>query len=439
MKLRLKQLTIDPQIQSRAALDAFTIDQYASSLRRGENFPPITVFCTENKDYLVTDGFHRVEAHRQAGLKEIETSIVKGTRRDAVLYSACANTTHGRPRSNADKRHAVCMLLQDPEWKTWSDAEIGRRLAVSDRFVAKLRDEPTPNGSKIRKVKRGDAIYEINTARIGASRKITPKARDILSETTIPESTGLVDAIAGLPEAMQFPIAAKLADGCVSIGAAQRLLDAEAAADIKAAVRVAFAREFNNLKEKSENGQVAYKTAYLNLEHFSHPQQVIDFVESPPFRQFKNCFGRHAHLYLKTPNGLLSPACRLLEAFGFRQIATIALCSVLAAPRQNAFNSDFLLFGVTEGIFSTKGGPRELSLRVHSDRRKEYRDEIGSYGRPRPDDAVELIEALSPGPYLRLFYNKSITRKNWHSIGSLPKVEADEQNRGALFDTKASA
>ncbi|EWY35857.1 hypothetical protein N825_32650 [Skermanella stibiiresistens SB22] len=39
-----------------------------------------------------------------------------GSRRDAVPHAVGANARHGLPRSNADKRDAVMILLKDPEW-----------------------------------------------------------------------------------------------------------------------------------------------------------------------------------------------------------------------------------------------------------------------------------------------------------------------------------
>jgi hypothetical protein len=41
-----------------------------------------------------------------------------------VLYTVGANATHGLRRSNADKRRAVSMLLDDPEWAQWSNLAI---------------------------------------------------------------------------------------------------------------------------------------------------------------------------------------------------------------------------------------------------------------------------------------------------------------------------
>ena len=61
-------------------------------------FPPVIVF-REGDDYWLADGFHRVAARRQAGIRHIEAEIREGTKRDAVLYAAGANAHHGLRRT----------------------------------------------------------------------------------------------------------------------------------------------------------------------------------------------------------------------------------------------------------------------------------------------------------------------------------------------------
>ena len=69
-----------------------------------------------------------------------------GTERDALLFSISCNGAHGLPRTNADKRKAVLLLLADAEWGQWSDGQIARRCQVSQVFVSKLRKGASHNG-----------------------------------------------------------------------------------------------------------------------------------------------------------------------------------------------------------------------------------------------------------------------------------------------------
>jgi len=67
--------------------------------------------------------------------------IHKGTLREAVLFAVGANGTHGKPRTNADKRRCVEMLLKDKEWKARADLWICHVAKVSKRLVKDVRDE----------------------------------------------------------------------------------------------------------------------------------------------------------------------------------------------------------------------------------------------------------------------------------------------------------
>ena len=91
----------------------------------GADFRAHSVFY-DGQAYWLADGFHRVRAAQEAGLAGINADVRQGTRRDAVLFSAGANAVHGLRRSNADKRRAVETLLNDEEWRAWSDNEIAR-------------------------------------------------------------------------------------------------------------------------------------------------------------------------------------------------------------------------------------------------------------------------------------------------------------------------
>jgi hypothetical protein len=86
------------------------------------------------------------------GKDAIDVTIWHGTKRDAILYSTTANSTHGLARSNGDKLRAVSILLNDPEWGRWSDREIARHCAVSQPFVGKVRSsEPRFPGCRLPK------------------------------------------------------------------------------------------------------------------------------------------------------------------------------------------------------------------------------------------------------------------------------------------------
>ena len=173
--LPLANIILDNQVQSRQAVDRCVIEEYAEKMREGTEFPPVVVF-SDGEALYVADGFHRVEAARLAGLDAIAADIRQGARRDAVLYAAGANASHGLRRSNEDKRRAVGMLLADPEWSQWSDREIARRAGVSHVFVGRIRSGLSGNGYQIdaKVVSRGGTVYEMNVSGKSAQQAAEP-------------------------------------------------------------------------------------------------------------------------------------------------------------------------------------------------------------------------------------------------------------------------
>lgn len=67
--------------------------------------------------------------------------IRQGKKRDAILYSVGANASHGLRRTNEDKRRAVLLLLEDDEWKLWSNVKIAEQCCVSDWLVSSVDKE----------------------------------------------------------------------------------------------------------------------------------------------------------------------------------------------------------------------------------------------------------------------------------------------------------
>lgn len=101
-RLNLSKITVDEGIQPRSQLNKTVIAEYSEAMQAGAKFPPVTVFY-DGFQYWLADGFHRVRAKKLIGGRKILTEVVRGTRRDAILYAAGANTMHGLQRTNADK------------------------------------------------------------------------------------------------------------------------------------------------------------------------------------------------------------------------------------------------------------------------------------------------------------------------------------------------
>lgn len=136
--LKIEAIRVDGGTQMRAKLCEATVEEYTRLFKSGAKLPPVDVFF-DGTDHWLADGFQRLTGAYDAGLQTIQAVVHKGTQRDAILFACGANSDHGLPRSNADKRRAVETLLNDAEWVKWSDGKIAEAAAVSRPFVSDVR------------------------------------------------------------------------------------------------------------------------------------------------------------------------------------------------------------------------------------------------------------------------------------------------------------
>lgn len=161
----LDSIRRDNHIQQRVGgLQTPRVREYAKAMREDANFPPIVVYY-DGQDYWLADGFHRVAAAEEAKRKKIEADIHPGTYRDAILHAVGANAAHGIRRTNADKRKAVLTLLQDREWRQWSDHELARVTHTTQPFVSKVRHQALDGDTST--LRKGADGRIINTGNIG--------------------------------------------------------------------------------------------------------------------------------------------------------------------------------------------------------------------------------------------------------------------------------
>jgi hypothetical protein len=168
--IALDEIRINERVQARAQIVLKVVDKYTKAMREGAEFPPLTVF-QQSDTCILADGFTRYAAAKLAGRTSINCEVRAGGLRDAILFAAGANATHGCPRSTADKHCAVLKLLNDDEWCKWSDREIARRCHVGHQLVAELR-EVTGRATSERKFrsKHGSAS-KMNVEKIGKKPK----------------------------------------------------------------------------------------------------------------------------------------------------------------------------------------------------------------------------------------------------------------------------
>jgi alkylated DNA repair protein (DNA oxidative demethylase) len=177
MLLNLDLLRLDEAIQTREVREGEALDLLREIYRDDPaELPAVIVYRDEEGVNWLADGFYRYRAASEAGAREIRAEVREGTKRDAILYAAEANK-HGQSLSSAEKRRVVQRLLQDPEWRLWSDRQIARHTGTSHVFVGDVRKgldlEASLSGNDFqiapatRTVQRGTTTYDMDIANIG--------------------------------------------------------------------------------------------------------------------------------------------------------------------------------------------------------------------------------------------------------------------------------
>lgn len=121
-----------------------------------------------------------------------------------------------------------------------------------------------------------------------------------------------------------------------------------------------------------------------------------------------------SHLYLWVPNALLREGLAVMDAWGFTYKTNIVWkkCRKDGGPDGRGVGfyfrnvTELLLFGVRGKLRTLAPGRRQVNL-IATQKREHSR---------KPDEAYDVIEACSPGPYLELFARYG--RPDWRSWGN---------------------
>ena len=137
-ELSLSEIDIHGGTQSRAATNDEAVGSYADEMEAGTVFPPVAVYFDGAKHWLA-DGFHRYLAAKRTGREMIAADVREGSRTDALRHALGANAANGLFRSNADKRNAVEIALE--EWPDLANPVIAELCKVSTDLVRRCRTE----------------------------------------------------------------------------------------------------------------------------------------------------------------------------------------------------------------------------------------------------------------------------------------------------------
>lgn len=145
-EIEIDQIVADKATQCRVQMDDNVVTDYAETIASGVGLPPITVMRDPSKaepTYYVVDGWHRLGAHRKAGLATIYAYVAEGSAIQALDLATRANSQHGLRRTNADKRRAVELAIQvDKQLKRErSNRQIAEDVGVHHSLVDDVQAE----------------------------------------------------------------------------------------------------------------------------------------------------------------------------------------------------------------------------------------------------------------------------------------------------------
>ncbi len=109
--ISLSDITTHPDFQMRNKVDNALVQKYAKAISNGATFPPIKIALVDGQ-YILVDGWHRHAATARAHLNDIEAIITPMTHGEALQAAALANSAHGKPLSQTEKRKAFKAFIK---------------------------------------------------------------------------------------------------------------------------------------------------------------------------------------------------------------------------------------------------------------------------------------------------------------------------------------
>jgi hypothetical protein len=155
----LSAITLDEELQPRAAIDRTVLEDYVQLLVDGVVFPPVVVF-REGSVLWLSDGFHRWHAHKVLDADTINVTIYEGSRRQALLYSLGANSKHGLQRGATDYTRAYEIACRNGLVDAADTDAVIALLQCSGRWAEKL----TEKAREAAKVHRDAEIIRLKDA-----------------------------------------------------------------------------------------------------------------------------------------------------------------------------------------------------------------------------------------------------------------------------------
>jgi len=205
-------------IQSRVDKHEDKIEEYKDLMADGHEFGACQGIRDASGKVLIYDGYHRGEAVKRLGGRMLLVDVMNGDRDLAEWLSLSSNTTHGIPRSTADKAKVVMAALQSPMAVAMSNRQIAHHCGVDESTIRNYRKKlesannaeiPQADKSKTNGTTPSPAALPLMPIPVDTTRKLTPAEEGWLDEpdpkeepVVTPEQTMIKqinDKLVGLP------------------------------------------------------------------------------------------------------------------------------------------------------------------------------------------------------------------------------------------------
>jgi len=161
---------------------------------------------------------------------------------------------------------------------------------------------------------------------------------------------------------------------------------------------------------KVENGKQVFNAISNSSRNLAYPTMSIEEICELPIKDIAN---KDAHLYLWVTNKYLMRACEVINAWGFNYSTCITWKKKkMGGGLGGAFRitHEHLLF-CRRGKLKTIGTFPETVIEA----KRPYVNGYPCHSK-KPEIFYEIIESISPGPYLELFARNQ--RKGWSVFGN---------------------
>jgi len=152
----IEQIEIDAVIRNeemypRSSIDSATVEQYRQAI---DKLPPIKI----NKNMLLIDGAHRIEAHRREGIAFIKADILDIPDEEVFREAVKLNVAHGKQLTQSEKK-SVGLKLYDEE--TDNRKELVDLLSLDESTINRWTENIRGERAKRLKQEQNEKILEM--------------------------------------------------------------------------------------------------------------------------------------------------------------------------------------------------------------------------------------------------------------------------------------